>query len=158
MSDKIEDIKEQKEESLEEKVVELNNKYLYLAAEFDNFKKRTLKEKTETIEWVKNNFYNNFLTVIDDVERSIQNTKDSNDITIVKDGNKVIHNTFQKYLKDNNIEEINPVDEQFNSDYHDAISTIDVGDDKKNKVITVVQKGYKVNGKMIRFAKVIVGK
>lgn len=156
MSEKVEDIKEENIQSLEDNITELNNKYLYLAAEYDNFKKRSLKEKTETIEWIKNNFYNNFLSVIDDVERSIQNTKDSNDITIVKDGNQVIHNTFQKYLKDNNIEEINPIGEVFNSDYSDAISTIE--SEEKNKIITVVQKGYKVNGKVIRFAKVIVGR
>jgi molecular chaperone GrpE len=166
MNDNIEEVEKQIEEiSLEDKIKDLqlqlvnqNNKYLYLYAEFENYKKRVSKEKSDLVAYTKENIYSEILTLIEDVERSITNTKNSNDINIVKDGNSVIHNRFLNYINKNNIKEIDALNKDFDAHLHEAITTIEVSDELKNKVVDVIQKGYTMNDKVIRYSKVIVGK
>ena len=145
-------------ESLEKEIENQKNKYLYLAAEFDNYKKRVVKEKNDLVHYTKENIYLELLNLIDDVERAITNTKDSNDINTLKDSNVVIYNRFKNYLDRNNIKEIISLNAEFNPNLHEAITTIDSNEETKNKVVDVIQKGYIINDKVIRHTKVVVGK
>ena len=137
---------------------ELKDKYLRLVAEYDNFRKRTAKEKIELREATKSDVLFNFLNVVDDIDRAMLHIDDVKDLEATIEGVKLISNKFKDFLKSQGVQEIEAKDEEFDTDLHEAITKFPVEEeDKKGKVFDVVQKGYKINEKVIRFSKVVVG-
>ena len=132
--------------------------YMFLLAEFDNFRKRTLKEKSELIKNAAEGAMKDLLPVLDDFERAIQATSESNDVESIKEGVNLIYNKFVKYLEQNGVKAIESQDADFDTEYHEAVTTFPTDDEsKKGKVIDTVQKGYVMNDKVIRHSKVVVG-
>ena len=132
--------------------------YLFLRAEFDNFRKRTLKEKSELLLNGGERAFKGLLPVIDDFERAITAIQSSDDVNSIKEGIELIYNKFTKYLNDNGVKKIESKDADFNTDYHEAMTLFPVDDEeKKGKVIDVIEEGYTMNDKVIRHAKVVVG-
>ena len=148
------------EKALEEeraKYAELNDKYLRLFSEFDNFRKRTAKEKLDLTVTASESVIKDILPVLDDFERALQNMeKNGNEADL--QGVTLIFNKLKDTLKKKGLEEIEAMDVEFNTDEHEALTLIPAPDEsKKGKVLDVIQKGYKLNGKVIRFARVVVG-
>ena len=148
------------EKALEEekaKYAELNDKYLRLFSEFDNFRKRTAKEKLDLTVTASENVIKDILPVLDDFERALQNMeKNGNEADL--QGVTLIFNKLKDTLRKKGLEEIVAMDAEFNTDEHEALTLIPAPDEsKKGKVLDVIQKGYKLNGKVIRFARVVVG-
>lgn len=132
--------------------------YLFLMAEFDNFRKRTIQEKAEIIKNGAENAMRNILPVIDDFDRAIQATATSNDVEALREGVELIYNKFIKYLESNGVKEMTATGEDFNADIHEAVTTFPApSEDMKGKIIDTVQKGYSINDKVLRHAKVVVG-
>lgn len=153
-------IRHAKEKALEEekaKYTELNDKFLRLFSEFDNFRKRTAKEKLDLTATASENVIKDILPVLDDFERALQNMeKNGNEADL--QGVTLIFNKLKDTLKKKGLEEIEAMDAEFNTDEHEALTMIPApSEDKKGKVLDVIQKGYKLNGKVIRFARVVVG-
>ena len=145
-------------ETLKEELKTLKDKYLRTVAEFDNYKKRTLKEKTELILNGSEKTVTTFLPILDDMERAIANAGKAKDITAVEEGWELIYNKFIKQLDSIGVKKIETNDADFDVDYHEAVAMVPgMGDDKKGKVIDCVQTGYTLNDKVIRHAKVAVG-
>ena len=145
-------------ETLKAELEILKDKYLRAVAEFDNYKKRTLKEKTELILNGSEKTVTMFLPIIDDMERAITNEGKSTDIAAVEEGWELIYNKFIKQLDSIGVKKIETNDADFDVDYHEAVAMVPgMGDDKKGKVIDCVQTGYTLNDKVIRHAKVAVG-
>ena len=148
------------EKALEEekaKFAELNDKYLRLFSEFDNFRKRTAKEKLDLTVTASENVIKDILPVFDDFERALQNMEKNGNETDMQ-GVTLIFNKLKNTLKNKGLEEIEAKDAEFNTDEHEALTMIPAPDEsKKGKVLDVIQKGYKLNGKVIRFARVVVG-
>ena len=152
------DKKEAKIEELEEKLEQMQDKHLRLQAEFDNFRRRTIKEKADLIKSGGETVLVNILPVIDDFERALGSLKEVPDEDAGKQGTLLIYNKFQEFLKQNSIKEIEALEQDFDVDLHEAITKIPAPNDElKGKVIDVVQKGYCLNDKVIRFAKVVIG-
>lgn len=139
------------------KFAELNDKYLRLFSEFDNHRKRTAKEKLDLTATASENVIKDILPVLDDFERALQNMeKNGNEADL--QGVTLIFNKLKDTLKKKGLEEIEAMDADFNTDEHEALTMIPAPEeDKKGKVLDVIQKGYKLNGKVIRFARVVVG-
>ena len=152
-------LEETKNQLEEQKVqyAELNDKFLRLFSEFDNYKKRTAKEKVEMLGTASEGVIKDILPVFDDFERALQNMeKNGNEADI--QGVTLIFNKLKSILKAKGLEEIEAMDAEFNTDEHEALTLIPAPDEsKKNKVLDVIQKGYKLNGKVIRYARVVVG-
>ncbi|MDY5091312.1 MAG: nucleotide exchange factor GrpE [Prevotella sp.] len=147
---------EQQLQEANEKIAELKDQYLRKAAEFENYRKRTLKEKSELILNGAESTVKAILPILDDFERALADKTD--DCKAVKEGQQLIFNKFVKALKALGVEKIETQDQDFDVDYHEAIAMVPgMGDDKKGKVIDCVQTGYKLNDKVIRHAKVAVG-
>ncbi len=152
------DKKEAKIEELEEKLEQMQDKHLRLQAEFDNFRRRTIKEKADLIKSGGETVLVNILPVIDDFERALGSLKEVPDEDAGKQGTLLIYNKFQEFLKQNSIKEIEALEQDFDVDLHEAITKIPAPNDElKGKVVDVVQKGYCLNDKVIRFAKVVIG-
>jgi len=146
------------EPTAEEKYAELNNKYLRIHAEFDNYRKRTNKEKIDIIGNASASVLKDMIPVIDDFERAILNNKDVDDATSIKQGFELIYNKFLNTLKARGLTPMDAVGQDFNPDIHEAIANVPAPKKKqKGKVIDAVEKGYTLNDKVIRFAKVVVG-
>ncbi len=132
--------------------------YMFLLAEFDNFRKRTLKEKQDLIKNASEGAMKDLLPVIDDFERAIQAAEASDDVDSIKEGVNLIYNKFVKYLEKNGVKAIDSTDADFDTEYHEAVTTFPTDDEsKKGKVIDTVAKGYTMNDKVIRHSKVVVG-
>lgn len=145
---------QQKEEELEK----VNKEYLFLMAEFDNFKKRMMRERAELMRNAAEQVLKGLLPILDDFERGLTAIKDTSDADAVKEGMQLIYKKFVKYLEQNGVKEIPTNEQPFDVDYHEAISMVPVGDESlKGKVIDTVLKGYILNDKVIRHAKVVVG-
>ena len=139
------------------KLEELQDKYMRQVAEYSNFKKRTAKEKLEIRENVKASMLHDFLPVIDDIDRAMEHLETA-DVEATKEGVKLIYQKFMDYLKSQDLTEIQAMGEDFNTDFHEAVTQFPVDDEaKKGKVIDVIQKGYKINDKVVRYSKVVVG-
>lgn len=151
------DEKEAKIAELEAQIAAQKDQYLRLFAEFDNYKKRTLKEKAELIQTAGKNVLGQMLPLIDDVERAMEAVKGADNVDAVKEGMNLIHDKFIKFLEGNNVKEIETVGMPFNVDFHEAIAQVSMGDDKKGIVIDCTQKGYIMGDKVVRFAKVVIG-
>jgi molecular chaperone GrpE len=145
------------EQKLRKQIEELRDTNLRLHAEFDNYRKRCIREKIELSKTASEDVIADLLTVIDDLERALQNlNNNANDAFI--EGVQLIYSKLVKTLSTKGLEEIQATGQAFDTDYHEAISHMPAEDEKqKNKVVDVIQKGYKLHGKVIRFAKVVVG-
>ncbi len=144
-------------ESLQQKLNEANDKFLRLFSEFDNYRKRVAKERIELTKTASESIINSLLPVLDDLERAAEMTVDSDTTECSFEGLKLIYNKFKSILRQKGVEEISAVGEDFNTDYHDAVTHIPAKDKKeKGKIVEEIQKGYSLNGKVIRYARVIV--
>ena len=132
---------------------------MFLLAEFDNFRKRTLEAKSRnSSKMPQKRAMKDLLPVLDDFERAIQATSESNDVESIKEGVNLIYNKFVKYLEQKGVKAIESQDADFDTEYHEAVTTFPTDDEsKKGKVIDTVQKGYVMNDKVIRHSKVVVG-
>lgn len=149
---------EKKVESLEEQLAKEKKEYLFLMAEFDNFRKRTLKEKSEIIRNAGENVLKGLLPIMDDFERGIKASETTADSDALKEGMALIYNKLKKYLAQNGVKEFDPADDTFDADRHEAISAVPVPDEAmKGKILDTVEKGYMINDKVLRHAKVVVG-
>jgi molecular chaperone GrpE len=145
-------------ENLQSKYDELNDKYLRLFSEFDNYRKRTLKEKIDLSKTASEEIISNLLPVIDDFERALQLIQQTEENIKQIEGISLIYNKLFKTLQQKGLEEIKAQGEVFDTDFHEALTNIPATDESmKGKVVDVIQKGYNLNGKIIRFAKVVVG-
>lgn len=134
------------------------NEYMFLMAEFDNFRKRTLREKSELIKNAGESVFKGLLPIVDDFERALKATEGVDDTASVREGTDLIYKKLKKFLEQNGVKEMDPEDLDFNSDCHEAISAVPVPDEsQKGKIIDTVEKGYTINGKVLRYAKVVVG-
>ena len=145
-------------EELKKKYNELNDSHLRLMAEFDNYRKRTLREKSELIKNGGENALSNLLPVVDDFERALQNLRTAEDIKAVNEGVELIYSKFISYLSQQNVKPIETVGKPFDAETSEAVALIPAPDaDMKGKVLDCVQTGYTLNEKVIRHAKVVVG-
>ena len=143
---------------LEAKVAELNDKYLRLYSEYDNFRKRTAKEKVELIQTAGEDVFKSILPVIDDFERAIRSNSETSDVQAVNDGVNLIYNMLKNTLTQKGLQEMKTLGETFDADIHEAITNVPApSEDMKGKVVDELEKGYSLNGKIIRFAKVVIG-
>jgi len=143
---------------IDEKLAEMQDKYLRLSAEFDNYRKRTLREKIELSKYAGENLLLSFLPIMDDFERALKHIDSTTDCTALKDGIDIMYVKFSDFLKQNGIKEIESLNTNFNVDLHEAVAKVPIQEeDKKGKVVDVVLKGYYLQDKVLRFAKVIVG-
>lgn len=143
---------------LSSELEEQKDKYLRLAAEFDNYKRRTSKEKIEMIQTAGKETISSLLDVLDDVDRAEKQMEASDDISQVKEGNQLVFNKLRNVLQQKGVIPMNSIHTDFDVEKHEAITEVDAGDKLKGKVVDEVMKGYYLNNKLIRFAKVIVGK
>jgi molecular chaperone GrpE len=142
----------------EEKYHELHDKYLRLSAEFDNYRKRTIKEKSELIKMAGEDLIMKILPVMDNFERGLKAMEQSADVSALKEGVVLIYNRFKEFLTQQGIREITAVNEHFDIDHHEAITKIPAPTEElKGKVVDVVEKGYTLHDKVIRYSKVVVG-
>jgi molecular chaperone GrpE len=143
---------------LQSTVASKEDQLLRLHAEFDNYRKRTLKEKMELTKTAGESLLLNILPVVDDFERAIQAMDASTDVNAVKEGVSLIYKRFSEFLKQNGIKEIEAKELDFDTDLHEAITKIPApAEELKGKVVDVIQKGYWLNDKVIRFSKVVIG-
>jgi molecular chaperone GrpE len=147
-----------KEVSPEEKLAEMQDRYLRLSAEFDNYRKRTLREKMELTKHAGENILQSIIPVMDDFERALKLMETANDCAAMKSGIDLIYNKFSDFLKQNGIKEIESLNKDFDVDHHEAVTKVSVEDESmKGKVVDVIVKGYWIHDKVLRFSKVVVG-
>ena len=146
-------------EKLQAEQEEMKDKYLRLSAEFDNYRKRTMKEKAELILNGGEKAFKAILPVIDDMERALATMQKATDVEAVKEGVDLIYNKFIQILGQNGVQAIDTKEKELDTDYHDAIAIIDAPTEElKGKILDCVETGYTLNDKVIRHAKVVVGK
>jgi molecular chaperone GrpE len=146
------------EKSFEEKLAEMQDRYLRLTAEFDNYRKRTLKEKMEISKYAGEELLKNILPFMDDFERAAKHLETASDYNGIKEGIDLIYNKLTDFLKQQGIKEIESLNSEFDVDLHDAVAKIPVAeDDKKGKIVEVLSKGYYLKDKVIRHSKVVIG-
>jgi molecular chaperone GrpE len=137
--------------------IDWKDRYIRLQAEFDNFRKRTLREKMALIESGGSDVWKAVLPVLDDMERAIAASEKSEDINALREGEKLIYNKFVDIMRQKSVVEIEALDAEFNPDLHEAVARFAAGEEKSGKVIDVVQRGYKQGEQVLRYAKVVVG-
>ncbi len=146
------------EEKLQQEVATLNDKYLRLFAEFDNYKRRTQKERVELLQVAGKDIIVSLLPVLDDFERALKATELATDVAPVREGVVLIQSKLKGLLNQKGLKEIESLSTEFNTDLHEAITQIpSATEDQKGKVVDELEKGYTLNDKVIRFAKVVVG-
>jgi len=151
-------VEEKKEPTTEEKLAELQDRYLRLSAEYDNFRKRTLKEKIDLQKSANERLLETLLPVADDFDRALQVVDEAKEIEAVKEGLILISGKFNGFLTQQGVKEIEAVKKEFDTDLHEAITKIPAPSKKlKGKVVEVIQKGYYLNEKVLRYAKVVIG-
>ena len=132
--------------------------YMFLMAEFDNFRKRTLREKSELIKNAAESAFRGLLPIVDDFERALKASEGSEDAASMRQGMELIYKKLVKYMATNGVKEMDPEDRTFDADRHEAISAVPVPDEEqKGKILDTVEKGYTINDKVLRHAKVVVG-
>ncbi len=155
---KEDEAREKEIEELKAQLEEQKDRYLRLSAEFDNYRKRTLKERSDMLKTVNGDTLSGMLPVLDDLERAMQSMEKATDVAAVREGVVLIYNKLQEFLKNKGIVEIDAMNQVFDTDLHEAITKIPAPtEDLKGKVVDVIQKGYKIDTKVIRYAKVVVG-
>ena len=152
-----EETPENETEALKERIAELEDKNLRMMAEFDNYRRRTNKEKLELMTTAGERIFKEMLPLIDDFERATDAMGKTDDIDAVREGIRLIQQKFISFLDKEDVHAIETEGVDFNTDEHEAVTTFAAGEDKKGKVIDCTQKGYKLGDKVIRFAKVVVG-
>ena len=149
---------EKEVETLNEKIAKEKDDYIRLMAEFDNFRRRTSQEKLEIVSMASTETIKGLLPVLDDCERAMNVLKESKDSEAAKEGTELIYHKLLAYLQSKGLAVIEALGQPFDTDLHEAVAQFPVQEDeKKGKVFDVVQTGYTLNGKVIRFAKVVVG-
>jgi molecular chaperone GrpE len=149
---------ENKEDDWQLKFAEMNDRYLRLYSEFDNYRKRSARERVEFAKTAATDTFTAILPVLDDFDRAAKAMENAEDIAVVKEGMQLIYHKFRNILISKGLEEMNAQGETFDADFHEAITSIPSPDDSmKGKVVDELEKGYSLNGKVIRFAKVVVG-
>ena len=151
------EIQKDETEILKERIAELEDKNLRMMAEFDNFRRRTNKEKLDLMATAGERIFVEMLPLVDDFERAVAVMDKTNDIDAVREGIKLIQQKFLSFLEKQDVHPIETEGVDFNTDEHEAVTTFAAGEEKKGKVIDCTQKGYKLGDKVIRFAKVVVG-
>ncbi|MDD6103893.1 MAG: nucleotide exchange factor GrpE [Bacteroidales bacterium] len=145
-------------EELTNKLAQANDKYIRLAAEFDNYRRRTAKERLDLISTAGEDVIKGFLPILDDCERALEVLKKSEASEAAIEGTELIFNKIMTFLKGRGVSVIDALGQELDTDYHEAVAKFPVDDkEKKNRIIDVVQQGYKLNEKVIRFSKVVVG-
>lgn len=152
----VEDLQKQVEQ-LQAQVEELNDKNLRMMAEFDNYRRRTNKEKLDLMDTAGERIFKDMLPLVDDLERAMEAVNKTTEVEALKAGVDLIYSKFLSFLENNKVSVIETTDADFDTDLHEAITTFAAGEDKKGKVIDCTQKGYKLGEKVIRYAKVVVG-
>ena len=145
------------EPSLEEQLAVWRDKYLRLQAEFDNFRKRTIKEKMELVERGCESAWKAVLPILDDMERAVEASKKSDDIEALRQGEELVMKKFESVFQTANITAIDCVGKPFNEEEQEAVARFAAGEDKRGLVIDCVQRGYKLGDHILRYAKVVVG-
>ncbi|MBE8712259.1 nucleotide exchange factor GrpE [Sphingobacterium hungaricum] len=146
------------EEQLQKQLDEANDKYARLFAEFDNYKKRTSREKVDLIQSAGKEVIAKLLPVLDDFDRALASMENSPSVESVKEGIDLVNNKFRKTLEQQGLKEMDVLGQPFDAEYQEAITTTPApSEDLKNKVVDVLEKGYFLNDKVVRFAKVIIG-
>lgn len=146
------------QEDLKQKYDELNDKYLRLMAEFDNYRKRTLKEKMDLTKYAEEDVLKGILKVVDDMERAINNLDTAPDMNAVKEGVELIYKKFKSFLETRGLKEVEAMHQELDTDKHEAVAKFAApSEDLKGKIIDVVEKGYYLHDKIIRYAKVVIG-
>ena len=144
--------------ALQNKLAEMQDKYLRLAAEYDNYRKRTLREKAELIQTAGETVLKEILPLVDDFDRGLEVASNAEDMDAVRTGMELIYNKLKDFLTGNGVKEIDAMHEPFDTDWHEAITNIPApSDDMKGMIVDVIQKGYMLNNKVIRYPKVVVG-
>jgi molecular chaperone GrpE len=145
-------------EQLMNQVKDWQEKYIRLSADFDNFRKRTMREKMELIKTAGEDVLISILPVIDDFERALKAMETASEVGAVKEGVELIYNKFREILQQKGLKPIDAQNQEFNTDVHEAITKVPVSDENmKGKVVDVIQKGYTLQDKVVRYAKVVVG-
>ena len=155
--DEAEQSEEAAEPSAEEIIAVWRDKYMRLQAEFDNYRKRTLREKMDLVASGGSDVIKSMLSVLDDMYRAVAASEKSEDIAALREGEKLVLQKFEEALRQKNVVEIEALDKEFDPDFHEAVARFAAGDEKKGKVIDVVQRGYMLGEKVLRYAKVVVG-
>ncbi len=140
-----------------EEQIDWKDQYIRLQAEFDNFRKRTLREKMELIENGGRDVLKAILPILDDMQRATAASEKSDDINALREGEKLVVQKFIDTLRQNKVVEIEALDAQFDENLHEAVARFAAGEDKSGKVIDVVERGYMLGDKVLRYAKVVVG-
>ncbi len=155
---KEDEAKDKEIEELKAQAEEQKDRYLRLSAEFDNYRKRTLKERSDLLKTASGDTLSGMLPVLDDLERAMASMEKATDVSAVLEGVKLIYSKLQEFLKNKGVVEIDAMNQVFDTDLHEALTKIPAPtEDLKGKVVDVIQKGYKIEGKVIRYAKVVVG-
>lgn len=145
-------------DNLKQQVAEFNDKYLRQAAEFDNFRRRNAKERVELIQTAGKDVITDLLVVLDDSERAQKQMETTGDINLVKEGVQLVFSKLRNTLSGKGLKPMESVGKEFDPDLHEAITQIDAGEEMKGKVVDEIEKGYYLNDKIIRHAKVVVGR
>lgn len=145
------------EPSSEEVIAVWRDKYMRLQAEFDNYRKRTLREKMDLISTAGADVLKSMLTVLDDMHRAVTASEKSEDLGSLREGERLVLQKFEEALRQKKVVEIEALNKEFNPDFHEAVARFAAGDEKKGLVIDVVQRGYMLDDKVLRYAKVVVG-
>ena len=148
---------QQAEPTPEEVIAVWRDKYMRLQAEFDNYRKRTLREKMDLVASGGQDVIKSILSVLDDMHRAVAASEKSEDIMALREGERLVLQKFEEALRQKNVSEIEAQDKEFDPDFHEAVARFAAGEDKKGKVIDVVQRGYMLGDKVLRYAKVVVG-
>ena len=151
------DNKSAQEPTPEEIIAVWRDKYMRLQAEFDNYRKRTLREKMDLVASGGSDVIKSMLSVLDDMYRAVAASEKSDDIAALREGEKLVLQKFEEALRQKNVTEIEAQDKDFDPDVQEAVARFAAGEDKKGKVIDVVQRGYMLGDKVLRYAKVVVG-
>ena len=154
---KAEDEKEFVEPSQEEIIAVWRDKYMRLQAEFDNYRKRTLREKMDLISTAGSDVLKSMITVLDDMHHAVAASEKSEDLAALREGEKLVLQKFEEALRQKNVTEIDALNKEFDPDFHEAVARFAAGEDKKGLIIDVVQRGYMLGDKVLCYAKVVVG-
>lgn len=158
-ADATEETSPEKEiEDLKAQVEKEKKEYLFLMAEFDNFRKRTLKEKSEIIKNAGEKVFKGLLPIVDDMERGIKASENATDVATVREGLVLIYNKLIKFMEANGVKAYDEADDNFDAEKHEAITAVPVPDEaRKGKILDTIEKGYTINDKVLRHARVVVG-
>ncbi len=144
--------------ALEKELQEGKEKYLRLSADFDNYRKRTLKEKIELTKQAGEEIFASILPILDNLDRAMKSVEEAKDLEAVKEGMHLIYNMFKEYLQQHGVKEIEAMHQEFDTDVHDAVTKIPAPDKQlKGKVVDIIERGYFLNDKVLRYAKVVIG-